>query len=554
MSLTEASRLAELRRDPDKPHPVEALEGMLRSGRATAEVRRAERAAREAQLREVLLRHRADRAPKEPGAEPREEDDPLEAALLEVHDRRHRETLRAALAEPSNLDLWPSTFQFDAEVVAIALVNRAGFSRLDKASELTIARMKPDALGHPTLHQMSPRGLRDLLMPYVVLDVAGKPRSLADVWLRSVGAVRHEGIVLEADPARAPPRALNLWTGLEVQPRPGAADTSRIHELLLALAGGDEAAKDYLLRWCAWAVQHPTTRSETAVALRGPEGCGKTTLGEALLAPCFGSHARHLTREEDLVGRFNARLAGACFVLADEVFVTAPAASERLRTLVTSAAIEVEAKGRDPIPVPNAVKILLTTNREQALNLGSGARRYVVCECREFHSSRTPEDRAWWRSFYADLETGMRAAWLAELLALDLTGWDIRAVPTTRATEDDRVASQSPEVRWLQEALTDPPAGGSLLDEAVTVRGEDVVVDPRLALDDIRQDLGRGSRVTRKALVRLLEDSGARLRRVGVGGRRPRVLVWASLGEARAGLARRAGVSVEALFTEREEA
>jgi hypothetical protein len=32
------------------------------------------------------------------------------------------------------------------------------------------------------------------------------------------------------------------------------------------------------------------------------------------------------------------------------------------------------------------------------------------------------------------------------------------------------------------------------------------------------------------------------------------VLVWASLGEARAGLARRAGVSVEALFPEREEA
>lgn len=121
---------------------------------------------------------------------------------------------------------------------------------------------------------------------------------LSKAWLEWPGHRRAAGVTF--DPTR-PSGAivgqntedegwLNVWTGWGVEPQRG--DWSRLQEMMReVLCSGEDRLFDYLVRWLAWKVQNAGRPPEVAVAMTGPKGCGKTTLGGRVMAPIFGSHS-----------------------------------------------------------------------------------------------------------------------------------------------------------------------------------------------------------------------------------------------------------------------
>jgi hypothetical protein len=75
---------------------------------------------------------------------------------------------------------------------------------------------------------------------------------------------------------------LNLWRGWGVEPAPGKWKLMRQH-IRDVLAADDAAVDAYIIKWLAWAVQHPAEQAEVAlVFISEGRGTGKGTLGRAM--------------------------------------------------------------------------------------------------------------------------------------------------------------------------------------------------------------------------------------------------------------------------------
>ena len=517
LSLCTESRAAEIEETPEADHPWEALEAMLDSARAS-------RAGREEAKNAAKVRMEA--ALKRLAKSPRTEPEDAPKAKNETEDTPETEE-------------WPLIFA--DEVAAVTAMNER-FALFEKPGQVCAV----DVVGG-VLRQWDHANLGHLLGPYRV-SVGEKQSRLSTVWWSSAGARRVQKIITSS--GDTPPGAFNLWRGFSVVPREGP--THRMHDLLLALAGGSQTDADYLEQWCAWCVQHPTELAETAVLLKGEEGCGKSTLAELMVA-YFGVHGHTVQRQEDLTGRFNDMLCSACFVAAEEVFCTDKRASEVLKSLVTARSLRIEGKNQQAFSAPNILKLILTTNRNQALHVPTRGRRYFEAECLPYHSRGTPEDDAWWADFYAWLDAGGREAWLAELLTLDLSGFNIRAAPRTSALQADRLASQDPVVLWwldvLQEGAGSPTGGigqgfGAAL-RLVSAEGLEVEAKSLLESHVLWCREQRLPPLTGNALGRILSNFGGQRRKSGKD--RNRKWYWPSLDFAWENLAQKIEIPVEIL-------
>jgi hypothetical protein len=236
---------------------------------------------------------------------------------------------------------------------------------------------------------------------------------------------------------------LNLWRGWGVEPKPGDWSLMRRH-IKEVLAGGNAEAADYIIRWVAWAVQHPDERAQVVLAFKGPRGTGKGTLGNALCR-IFGQHGTHISSADHLAGRFNGHLRDACLLFADEAYWPGDKGAEgALKRLVTEPDLFIEAKGRDGVTVPNMLHIIMASNEDWIVPAGESERRYAVFEVSDCHK----QNEAWFKPLYAEVEAGGLGAMLYDLLRLDLGDWHPRRLPKTKALMEQQARSLSPEDEW----------------------------------------------------------------------------------------------------------
>ena len=132
---------------------------------------------------------------------------------------------------------------------------------------------------------------------------------------------------------------------------------------------------DYVIRWLAWAVQHPDERAEVALVFKGGKGVGKGTLGNAMCR-IFGQHAVHISHAKYLTG-FNAHLRDASFCFADEAYWPGDKAAEgNLKRLITEPTLLIEGKGRDAISVENMLHVMMASNEDWIVPASQGERRW----------------------------------------------------------------------------------------------------------------------------------------------------------------------------------
>ena len=269
---------------------------------------------------------------------------------------------------------------------------------------------------------------------------------LAKYWLTSPRRRQYIGITFAPD--GAPEGYYNLWRGFAVEPRPGDCSLFKEH-LFENICSGNADLYDWVWGWLAHLVQRPGQKAGTALASRGPQGVGKTKLGE-VMGSLLGDSYISVSDPRYISGRFNGHLARCLLLHADEGFWAGDRVAEsRIKDLVTGSHHLIELKGKEPFRVRNLCRLLVTGNPDWLVPAGMDERRFCVLDV----GAGRKGDHPFFAALDAQMDAGGREALLAELLAADLSRVDLRRVPQTQALQDQKVRSLSPEEAWWLDRL-----------------------------------------------------------------------------------------------------
>jgi hypothetical protein len=144
------------------------------------------------------------------------------------------------------------------------------------------------------------------------------PKVLGSFWLSYPWRRQYRGVTFQPAGPPVVNDCLNTWKGWGVEPKQG--DWSGLQQHIReVIANNDEQAYKYIIRWIAWAIQHPDRQAEVALVLMGEKSTGKGTLIRCL-ETIFGAHTFQVSSQEHVVGKFNAHHRDCILFIADEAY------------------------------------------------------------------------------------------------------------------------------------------------------------------------------------------------------------------------------------------
>jgi hypothetical protein len=299
--------------------------------------------------------------------------------------------------------------------------------------------------GRPEVRFMSVEAFRTWKANELVA-IGKRFEPLPDVWLRSPARRQYDGVTFAPDDA--PDGYYNLWRGFAVEPRAGDCGLflEHIHE---NVARENVAHFDWIVGWFAHMVQRPAERLGTALVLRGPQGVGKSKVGE-VIGSLLGPHYALVSEPRYVTGRFNAHLLNCLLLHIDEGFWAGDREAEgRLKDLVTGTHQFIELKGKEPFRVRNLVRLFVTGNDRWVVPAGMEERRFAVFPVGEGRM----QDHAFFGAMDKQMANGGREALLRHLLDFDLSTVDLRCIPETDTLAEQKLATFSSEEAWWFECL-----------------------------------------------------------------------------------------------------
>ena len=363
--------------------------------------------------------------------------------------REARRIYDKAVAAASNSD--------DVEAAVAATVERFNdlYLVVNEAGKAVVLQPSFDpVLRRRRFDRLSPRDLQTLYMNERIKvgeDDDHRPifKTAADLWLRHPEQRQFiHGVTFDPTGSDTRPGVLNLWEGFAVKPCKGDWSLMRDH-IRVHICADDPVRFTYLMGWMARLLQHPAQQGEVAVVMRGGEGTGKGTLARALRT-IIGHHALAISNAKHLVGNFNAHLRDTVFLFADEAFFAGDRAHVGvLKSIITKPCLTIEGKFQNAIETPNFLHLMMASNEEWVVPAALDARRFLVLEV----SEAVKNNHDYFAAIWQQMEAGGYAAMLHDLLAYDLSGFNVRAVPTTAGLQQQQKLSLPTTESWWQDCL-----------------------------------------------------------------------------------------------------
>lgn len=125
--------------------------------------------------------------------------------------------------------------------------------------------------------------------------------------------------------------------------------------------------------------------------------------------------------------------------------------------LITDDKIDVERKGFQMQNIDNYLHVIMASNDKHVIWATPDERRYCVLDV----SDSKMGDLAYFKALADELDNGGLEAMLHDLLERDISTFDPRCYPSTKALSNQIIESFSPEDQWLLETLVD----GAIMDE-----------------------------------------------------------------------------------------
>lgn len=271
-----------------------------------------------------------------------------------------------------------------------------------------------------------------------------------NMWLASPRTRKIDHSLVVFDPAgKADPKThINLFRGIQLKPRDVPCE--KIIKLLLYLCGEDEATNtpisDWVLRWCAYQLQHVGAKMRTAIVMHGPEGSGKNQLW-GVMHDILHPYAAQIGQSE-LDDKFNGWLSARLFLIANEVVTRSEMSHHvgKLKAYVTEPYLHIRTAYMDARYEANHANIVFLSNEFQPLKISPGDRRYMVI--------RTPSvmPAEFYREVAAEIAAGGASGFLKFLLGLPLGDFDEHTKPiVTEAKKDLIELGMLPSQAFWQE-------------------------------------------------------------------------------------------------------
>lgn len=147
---------------------------------------------------------------------------------------------------------------------------------------------------------------------------------------------------------------------------------------------GDESAK-LMFKFLAWLVQHPEKRIRWAYLIQGPEGNGKSIIGEVLMTAVLGAeNVRKISNSTLSEPKYNQWADGRQLSVIEELFVDGTnqhAVVNAIKSPITDDKLDIHPKGSRPYEIDNVSSYLVFTNKFNALPLTEMSRRFYIAEC-----------------------------------------------------------------------------------------------------------------------------------------------------------------------------
>lgn len=254
-----------------------------------------------------------------------------------------------------------------------------------------------------------------------------------------------------------PPGYYNAYEGFMVKPKKGSWKRLRKH-IYRNICQRNREYFRWLIAYLAQLIQYPHIKPGTHIVLRGPEGVGKSKLGEWIIR-LFGPNALPITSETRLSGRFNAHFETLLFALVEEAIWAGDKKAEGvLKALATANEMDYERKGIDPYHGRNYTRLMFASNEDWVVPAGSGGRRWFVLEVGDEHA----KDYDYFAAIDEEMENGGLEAMLYDLLRLDFSSVNLREAPVTPWLVEQCKHSIGREERWWHDVLVE---GGFTYDD-----------------------------------------------------------------------------------------
>jgi hypothetical protein len=238
---------------------------------------------------------------------------------------------------------------------------------------------------------------------HITFEIKGRAVNIADIWLTWRNRRQIEEVVF--NPKLKPGlqnsgQEYNTWVGFNCD-----AVQRNIDPILSfyrdIICGGDENNFNYLMDMFAYGVQKPWEKWDKAVAMQSDgEGSGKS-MAANLYGDLFGPHKLELGDERLLLGDFTGHFDHIAVVVANEAALNDPKSHSRAKSIVDNQTFLIHHKGFTPQPIPNMMKLIMTTNNDHAIMVSKTARRWLCL--------RVNEDKIGDYSYFTGLKDFYRA-------------------------------------------------------------------------------------------------------------------------------------------------
>lgn len=297
-----------------------------------------------------------------------------------------------------------------------------------------------------------------------------------------------------------PDGVYNLWQGFAVSPAEGDCDLYLEH-VRDVVCGGNAEHYDYLIKWMAYAVQHPNEPGHVAVVLRGLKGVGKGVF-VVHFGELWGRHFVPITNPDHLT-KFNSLIEAASIAFLDEA--TRPNDKKHesiLKAMTTEATVPVERKGIDVVIRKNVLHLILASNDLSVVRATGDERRYFVLDVSDARRGQF----GYFEAIERQMKAGGYGALLKMLLDMDLSGFNVRHAPRTAALQDQVHRNLEPMDEWLLALLDD----GALPNNVMrTVKGKPEPITSRAWWGSSSEFARDGLREHATATVPKLRDESA---------------------------------------------
>jgi hypothetical protein len=277
-----------------------------------------------------------------------------------------------------------------------------------------------------------------------------------------------EYVGIDCHPLAVRPGYLNVWQGPVLEPKAG--DCTRIKAFLSdVLCDGDPALYDYLIKYLAHLIQRPEEKPGVMIILLGGQGAGKGTFGH-LVRRMIGELYLETSDLRHVFGDHNDVLERT-FVLFFDEFSGSGKVADALKSLATETHVTVNPKNQPVRQIQSFHRLIIASNAAHVKHTDRDDRRDFVLRVSHRHLG----DMEYWQALNAEIDGDGTAAFVHELLQLDISDFNVRQRPITKALREQKLLSEDDVGRWLYQCLHEGVMGGPEAGWPAFVATEDVL-------------------------------------------------------------------------------